>query len=119
MWTSVSISRSRYEKHRDSSGISGECHSNVRRLVELCGGKQLIGYGIRKDLQNNKYGFEKGIQFYGHSVWISPEGEVIDPTKSQIFHKYNTTKFIPIFIYQEDGVWSCPTDMFIPDDFEN
>ena len=107
------LSVKRRDKGLTSSGIGGECHSNVRKLVELIGGKQLIGFGVQTNV-----GSEGCLQFYGHSVWITPEGEVIDPTESVSSHKYNFTNFIPIDVYQEDNVWTHPMDMMFPKGFE-
>jgi hypothetical protein len=99
-----------------SSGISGKCHSNVRKLVELIGGKQLVGYVVQT---NVGYRGERCVQFYNHSVWITPEGKVADPTMSVNRHKYNMTYFIPIFVYQEDNVWTFSMDLMFPENFEN
>jgi len=109
------LSVKRRDKGLTSSGIGGECHSNVRKLVELCGGKQLIGFGVQTNVY---YKGEICLQFMGHSVWITPEGELVDPTVSSNDHKYNFTNFIPINVYQEDNVWTHLMDMMFPKDFE-
>ena len=110
------ISVKRRNKGLTSSGIGGECHSNVRKLVKLFGGKQLVGYGVQT---NVGYEGERCVQFYNHSVWITPEGQVIDPTKSVSSHKYNVTNFIPVVVYQEDNVWTQPMDLMFPENFED
>ena len=91
-------------KHRkngmtSSMNMNG-CHSNVRILVEQFGGKQLVGYVIEKE--------KDGIPFhiFYHSVWITPEGKVIDPTSlPEDEMKEDYTYFSPVFIYQDDGFW--------------
>jgi len=116
------LSVKRRYKGLTSSGISGECHSNVIKLVELFGGKQIVGYGVQTNTgYKDKKGFVSGncVLFYCHSVWKTPDGEVIDPTESVNHHKYETTNFIPIFVYQEDGVWSIQMDLMFPDNFED
>ena len=105
-----------------SSGIGGNCHSNVRKLVELIGGKQIVGYGIQTNTgYKDKRGIVSGncVLFYGHSVWLTPEGEVIDPTESVNYHKYDSTNFIPIMVYEEDGVWTDQIDYMFPENFED
>ena len=110
------ISVKRRYKGLTSSGTCGECHSNVRKLVKLFGGKQLVGYGVQI---NVGYKGERCVQFYNHSVWITPEGQVIDPTKRVSSHKYNVTNFIPVVVYQEDNVWTHLMDLMFPEDFED
>ncbi len=110
------ITVKRRYKGLTSSGIGGHCHSNVRKLVELIGGKQLVGYGIQT---NVGYKGVSCVQFYNHSVWITPEGQVIDPTKSVNSHIDNVTNFIPSFVYQKDRVWIHLKDLLFPEDFED
>ena len=112
------LSVKRRNKGLTSSGIGGNCHSNVRKLVELIGGKQIVGYGIQTNVRNHTFGYERCLQFYGHSVWMTPEGEVIDPTESANSYKYDTTNFIPIMVYQEDYVWTDQIDYLFPEEFE-
>lgn len=95
----------RRKKGMTSSMKPNGCHSNVRILVEQFGGKQLVGYGIWKKGKVPLY-------IYYHSVWITPEGKVIDPTSSNDEGKKEETKnereytyFSPVFIYQDDGFW--------------
>ena len=106
----------RRNKGLTGSGYRGGCHSNVRKLVKLIGGKQLVGYGVQT---NVGYKGENCVQFYNHSVWISPEGKVSDPTISVSSHLYDETHFIPIFVYQEDNVWTHPMDLMFPENFED
>ena len=63
----------RRKRGMTSSMKKNGCHQNVRILVEQFGGKQLVGYGISKD----------PFFLYYHSVWITPEGKVIDTTISK------------------------------------
>ena len=87
------------------------CHSNVRILVEQVGGKQLLGYMICKE---DKLPF----QIYYHSVWITPEGEVIDPTssKDETKNEKEYKYFSPVYIYQDDGFWIDGMDIILSND---
>ena len=82
----------RRKRGMTSSMKKNGCHQNVRILVEQFGGKQLVGYVVRKD----------PFYLYYHSVWITPEGKVIDTTISM---SKDFTYFSPVFIYQDDGFW--------------
>ena len=101
-------------KHRKngmtSSMIPNGCHSNVRILVEQFGGKQLVGYGICEE-------GKRPFHIFYHSVWITPEGKVIDPTslpEDEIKEDY--TYFSPVFIYQDDGFWIDGMSILFPND---
>ena len=101
----------RRKRGMTSSMKMNGCHSNVRILVEQFGGKQLVGYVIEKE--------KDGIPFhiFYHSVWITPEGKVIDPTslpEDEIKEDY--TYFSPVFIYQDDGFWIEGNDIIFPND---
>ena len=67
-----------------SSMKSGGCHSNVRILVERCGGKQLLGYMIcgGGGLFDTEQNGEEPFQMVYHSVWITPEGKCKDITNN-------------------------------------
>ena len=102
-------------KHRKNGMTSSMkmngCHSNVRKLVEQFGGKQLVGYVVHKEIR------EYPFQIYYHSVWITPEGKVIDPTslpEDRIKEDY--TYFSPVFIYQNDGFWIDGKDIILSND---
>ena len=103
----------RRKNGKTSSMKSGGCHRNVRILVELCGGKQILGYTIHKE-RGDKIPFQ--IQY--HSVWITPEGEVIDPTKDldDPTNEKEYTYFSPVYIYQDDGFWIDGENLLLPDD---
>ena len=93
--------------------IPNVCHSNVRILVERFGGKQLLGYGVGKQEVERKLGVEKEFYIYYHSVWITPEGEVIDPTSHKRKDEY--TYFSPVLIYKSEGFWINGMDLYFPD----
>jgi|TARA_B110000881_G_scaffold216097_1_gene231153 hypothetical protein len=94
------------------------CHSNVRILVERCGGKQLLGYMIcgGGGLFDTEQNGEEPFQIVYHSVWITQEGEVIDPTLSnyETDNERGFTYFSPIFIYQNDGFWIYGYNLIFP-----
>jgi hypothetical protein len=102
---------------RRKNGITGsmkpnDCHRNVRKLVERCGGKQLLGYMIEKESENP-------FQITYHSVWITPKGEVIDPTSSRdkVRDERETTYFSPLYIYKDDGFWIEGKNLMFPNDY--
>ena len=101
----------RRKKGMTSSMEPNCCHQNVRKLVELIGGKQLVGYVVFVD------GITMGLMY--HSVWITPEGEVIDTTKSVDRPNDSHTYFSPVFIYKEDNVWIQGMDLEFSDDHKN
>ena len=108
-----------------SSMKSNGCHSNVRILVEQVGGKQLLGYMIcgGGGLFDTEQNGEEPFQMVYHSVWITPEGKVIDPTSSNDECKKEETKnereytyFSPVFIYQDDGFWIDGMNILLSND---
>ena len=93
----------------------GESNAALCSITHASVGEYFVtGYKDKKGFVSGN-----GVLFYGHSVWMTPDGEVIDPTESVNHHKYETTNFIPIFVYQEDGVWSIQMDLMFPDNFED
>jgi hypothetical protein len=94
------------------------CHSNVRILVERCGGKQLLGYMIcgGGGLFDTEQNGEEPFQMVYHSVWITPEGEVIEPTLSnyQTKNERGYTYFTPLFIYKDEGFWIEGSNLIFP-----
>ncbi len=59
-----------------STGIAGECHSNVRELVKRYGGQQITGFELSyvDDSSINP------IHLNWHSIWKTPEGKFVDVT---------------------------------------
>jgi hypothetical protein len=103
----------RRKKGMTSSGIGGQCHGNVYKLVNLYGGQQLLGYALQT---NSGYDGLRCFQVYWHSVWITPEGKLVDPTESVI--KCDHTYFSPVVLYRNDNVWTQGLDMFFPEEYE-
>ncbi len=110
---------------RRKSGITSSmkpngCHSNVNILIELCGGKQLVGFMLCGGgrLFGTEETYKAPFTIIYHSVWITPEGEVIDPTLSnyETENEKDFTYFSPIFILQDGGFWIQGADMFFPKD---
>jgi hypothetical protein len=56
-----------------SSGEELRCHKNVTTLVEVHNGKRLVGYMMEIDTYS--------VQLRNHSVWITPENNIVDVTK--------------------------------------
>jgi len=100
----------RRKRGMTSSGKMGECHGNVYKLVKLYGGHLLFGYGVKKDVD---YKGSRCVQLYTHSVWITPEGKLVDPTKS--VNTYDYTYFLPIKRYENDNLWTGGCDYMFPD----
>ena len=105
----------RRKKGMTSSGIGGSCHGNVYKLVNLYGGQQLQGYVLKT---NGGHESIRCLQLMWHSVWITPEGEVIDPTKDldDPTNEKEYTYFSPVYIYQDDGFWIDGENLLLPDD---
>ena len=88
-----------------SSGISGNCHYNTRKLVRVYGGMEMYGYVFRR-LRNEYFVFS-------HSCWITPEGKMVDITENGCFD-------IPFYPYQlhygsphpKYGIYDIRTCMF-------
>lgn len=57
------------------SGTPKKCHSNVRLLVKKYGGKVVLGYTL-----NYTATTDGCIHFLHHSVWETPEGNIVDVT---------------------------------------
>lgn len=62
------------------NGTPGECHMNVGKLVKRYGGKRVSGYGVYRDH------YKGYMRFYFHSVWLNPEGRLIDVTRTNKDH---------------------------------
>jgi hypothetical protein len=56
-----------------SSGMEYNCHSNVVTIKSVYGGKRMIGYNIGEK--------EGRMNLMSHSLWITPENELVDVTK--------------------------------------
>jgi hypothetical protein len=93
------------------SGFPNKCHGNVRHMVEHIGGEQLLGFWI----QDVSYVFslppKSVFAFYWHSVWITPEGKLVDLTvaKTELpggkVPRRTFSAFIPFTKYKE-GQWT-------------
>ena len=56
-----------------SSGEEFRCHTNVETIICVYGGRRMIGYNI---------GVKDGrMNLMSHSLWITPENELVDVTK--------------------------------------
>lgn len=88
------------------SGISGFCHDNAIRLCFMFGGKQMVGYWVSCFNRNAPDEFWV---FTFHSVWITPEGKMVNPTRMNSSHR--NVGFLPLQIqfpptqYPENLVW--------------
>ena len=103
----------RRKKGMTSSGIGGSCHGNVYKLVNLYGGQQLQGYVLKTNVGHESI---RCLQLMWHSVWITPEGNLVDPTES--INESEHTYFSPVKRYENDNVWTHGMDMLFPEEYE-
>ena len=76
-------------------GVIGQCHSNVAELVERIGGKVVRGYMLNR-LQNVNM-----TAFIWHSVWETPEGNLVDVTvnSTKDYQEIKEIQFIPVVTF--------------------
>ena len=74
-----------------SSGNKNQCHWNVRKLVHLYGGKVVLGYEV--------YKIGDTVNLTNHSVWETPEGNVVDVTVEESRDNKDQIIFLPISKY--------------------
>lgn len=55
-----------------SSGREYCCHRNVNTLIQVHGGKRMLGYSIKYNTSE--------VHIFSHSVWITPENDLVDVT---------------------------------------
>jgi len=79
-------------KGKTGMGIMGQCHSNVTELVEKIGGNAVRGYWLNRKKNGTM------TAFIWHSVWETPEGNLVDVTASSTKHlnKEKEIQFIPV-----------------------
>lgn len=67
-----------------SSGTIGKCYYNVDNLVEVFGGKTVVGWAVNFTVEENgsgkKFTQNITIRLHGHAVWLNEEGDLSDPT---------------------------------------
>ena len=82
------------KKGLTGSGRSWACHTNVAKLVQTYGGKDVRGYMVRV-LDPMETGTKDVLEFAPHSVWETPEGNLVDVT----LHPFNeeVVTFFPMF----------------------
>ncbi|MEI7532561.1 MAG: hypothetical protein WCK52_11595 [Betaproteobacteria bacterium] len=91
-----------------------ECHGNVSAQVKTESGKQIFGWALVR----NKKLFRKGIWVFSfHSVWLCPEGHLIDIT-IDMENPEDFTVFIPDSTRSVDLVKGITYhDLFITEEF--
>lgn len=78
----------RRKKGLTGKGVQGNCHFNVQNWVESIGGQRIAGWLLYR----NKSLVNKGIWIWiFHSVWKTPEGEVVDVTQDTTYSGSNFT----------------------------
>ncbi len=71
-------------KGMTSKGRPLGCHSNVEYLVHHYGGKRMLGYMVHCCIDEKSNVYVTDVAFMPHSVWITPEGKMVDVTKRAI-----------------------------------
>jgi hypothetical protein len=72
----------RRKKGKTSEGQRGQCHMNVDGWVQRIGGKRIAGWL----LERSNALMVKGIWIWSfHSVWKTPEGEIVDVTRDPTY----------------------------------
>ena len=80
------------------SGTAGFCHDNAIRLCFMFGGKRMVGYEVTCFGLNPP---DEEWSFTFHSVWITPEGKMVNPTRNVPTSFY--VGFLPLQI--QFGEW--------------
>ena len=75
------------------SGKSNMCHHNVTSLVSVYRGHRVVGFMPTPDVRNKT----RGWSFICHSVWLTPEGKMVDVTAHN-FTDEDEQRFIPFLI---------------------
>ena len=69
------------------------CHINVQKYIDKFGGEMLNGWLLYKD---DKWIDEMGLWvWHYHSVWIKPDGKIIDVTDSDRYRNLPLSTFTP------------------------
>lgn len=69
------------------------CHINVKKYIEKFGGEMLNGWLLcRKDEWIDKLGLWV---WHYHSVWIKPDGKIVDVTDNRNYRNLPLSTFIP------------------------
>lgn len=112
-----------------SSGSKGKCYQNVANLVEVFGGKVVVGWYVSQlvtPLGNNKRCSRRvSIELHGHAVWLNDENKLSDPTAKNwvTLSKYDPknydlcalskvnndyfTRFIPLKVGSVEDCYGC------------
>ena len=88
------------------SGMKGECHDNVSKIQSVYGGKVVTGFVICRDtvIDEIRPGEVNVFRFMSHSVWMTPEGKLVDVTlgwiKDDVAHMVDGCDL--------DSIWFSP-----------
>ena len=109
----IGMKKSRMVKVRRNcltgSGKSNMCHHNVTSLVSVYRGHRVVGFIPTPEVRNNT----RGWTFHGHSVWLTPEGKMVDVTAHN-FTSEDQQWFIPFLI--DDAYSTFIKNLFVRDD---
>lgn len=80
-------------KEKDSlKGKAGNCHINVKKYIEKNGGTSVSGWLLNRIPTMN----EKGMYVWSfHSVWMKPDGKLVDVTDDRHYIGRDKSIFIP------------------------
>jgi hypothetical protein len=80
----------RRKRGKTSQGARGACHKDVQRWVEKIGGERIPGWLLIRDRKT----LSKGVWHWKfHSVWKTPEGEIVDVTKDEMYEGMEFSTF--------------------------
>lgn len=72
----------RRKRGKTSEGARGACHPNVQGWVDKVGGSRVAGWLL---VRNNSLIYNGLWHWTFHSVWKTPEGELVDVTRDPIY----------------------------------
>ena len=92
-------------KHQMERG----CHLNSQLMASIIGGKKVMGYGFNERTHHQKSDKQRA-HFSCHSVWLTPEGKMIEvtPYPYERHIKRTNTIFLPLFILEKDEMVGFP-----------
>lgn len=83
------------------SGDAQQCHTNALVLAYRYGGTVLNGYYTDSLIGQNDSNYSL---LWGHSVWVTPEGNAVCPTAHNTRFNEKYIRFIPCFEHDENAI---------------
>ena len=99
----------RRKKGLTGKGIQGNCHFNVQGWVDKIGGERLTGWLLYR----NRSLINKGLWVWiFHSLWKTPEGQVVDVTQDST---YEGSDFTTVWLDKNRNIDIILLDLMMPD----